>query len=41
MLPVNSKLRSSTESEKAKLLKQREQSLIERESELARKEAAL
>jgi len=41
MLPVNSKLRSSSESEKARLLKQKEQSLFDRETELARKESAL
>jgi hypothetical protein len=41
MLPVNSKLRSSSESDKARLLKQKEQSLIDRETELAKKEATL
>ena len=41
MLPVNSKLRSSTESDKAKLLMLKEKNLAERESELVKKEAAL
>ncbi len=41
MLPVSSKLRSSTESEKAKLLKLKEQNLTDREFELAKKETTL
>ena len=41
MLPASSKLRSSTESEKTKLLMLREKNLTEKESELSKRELAL